>query len=206
MDLPADQREDQLMVMLKQSRRIDQICAANGLKNVRDSDACREQTRGIGCHLKFRHPATLHQHGGNSIETVQARLQIVSGQLPKLILRNGVRREAVSQYRKGSEGKSVGLDFCACGQFRLQARHNRIHSLQRENHVRVPIEEQIDLGRPPAGHRLHLAQARYAVDSLFDRFRDDHQHLIDGHNPVVYTDDDSREIRVGKYRDGNSKG
>ncbi len=95
--------------------------------------------------------------------------------------------------------------FHLCGgrKFGLQTRDNRVHALQRQNHVTVPIEKQIDFGGPPAGDGLNLLQSRHAVDRLLERTRDGDEHLVDGHHAVVNAYDYPRKVSVGKYGHGN---
>src|SRR6266852_3377679 len=89
--------------------------------------------------------------------------------------------------------------------FGLQARHNRIDSLQGQNHVGIPIEEKIDFGGAAAGDGLNLQQTRHTVDGFFDRAGDHHEHLVNGHDAVVHADDNAWKIGVWKNGDGNLK-
>ena len=54
----------------------------------------------------------------------------------------------------------VRLDLRRGRQRALNARHRRIDQLQRLEHVDVPVEEQIDLGRAAAGDRSDVLEAR----------------------------------------------
>ena len=44
-----------------------------------------------------------------------------------------------------------------------------------------------------------------AVHRFFDRPRDRHQHLVDGHHAVVDPDQMRGKVRRGKHRDGNGE-
>ncbi len=97
----------------------------------------------------------------------------------------------------------MGFDLRAGGQLRLQAGNNRIHSLQRQDHVGAPVEEQIHFGGTAAGDGLHPAEPGDAVDRFFDGLGDRNEHLVDGHDAVVNANDDAREIRAWKDRHWN---
>src|SRR5215469_17948437 len=99
------------------------------------------------------------------------------------------------------------LYFGGGRKFRLHAGDDRVHALQRKNHVAAPVKEQIDLGIASAGDRSDFLKARYAVYGFFERPRDGHEHLVNRHDAVVNANDDARKIRVGKNgdRDAESK-
>ena len=96
--------------------------------------------------------------------------------------------------------------FCRRRKVRLQTGDDRVHTLQRQNHVGFPVEVQIDLGGATAGHRSNFLEARNAVDSFLDWTRDGDEHLVDGHDAVVDPDDDAREIGVGENGHWDRKG
>ncbi len=83
----------------------------------------------------------------------------------------------------------------------MQARDDRIHALKRENHVRIPVEEQIDFRRTAASDGLYGLEARDAIDGFFDRARDGDEHLVDGHDAVVHAYHDAGKI--GRRKNGN---
>ena len=100
----------------------------------------------------------------------------------------------------------MGLNLGRWWQFRLHAGNHGVDTLQRQNHVAVPVEEEIDLRGTAAGDRLHLSQARDTVDGFLQWTRDDHQHLVDGHHSVVNADDNARKIRVREDCHWNGEG
>jgi len=88
------------------------------------------------------------------------------------------------------------LHFGRGRQFGLQPRHDGVHTLQREDHIAAPVEEEIDLGRAAAGNRLNFLQTRHAVDGFFEMTRDSDEHLVDGHDSVINADDDAGKIGI----------
>src|SRR2546429_384677 len=92
----------------------------------------------------------------DTTETVDARLEVVGGNFPKLILRNGVGRQAVAENGKRGEGEAMRLNLGRRRQFRLQASDDGIDALQRQNHVARPVKEKIDLRGTAAGNRLNF--------------------------------------------------
>src|SRR5712692_5717419 len=105
------------MIVLDETGRIDEVRAANGIENVVDGNAGREKARRFGRHLEFRNSATLNENGGNAIEPIDARLEVVSGNFPELVLRNGVGGQAVTEDGKRGEGEAVRFDFGGRRQF-----------------------------------------------------------------------------------------
>ena len=89
-NLAADQAENQLMIILDETGRVDEVGPADGLENIVDGDAGGEQTRRVGRYLELRNAATLHENGGNTIEPVHAWLDVVGGNFPKPVLRDRV--------------------------------------------------------------------------------------------------------------------
>src|SRR5713226_2290360 len=163
-NLATDETQYKLMTVLDQPRRIDEIGTFDGVQNVRDSNPHSMEARGVGRHLKFGNAAPLYDHDRNAIEPVEARLKVVSGNLPQLVWRNSVRRQAVPNDGKDCEGHAVRFHLRRRRKVRLQTSHNRVHALERQNHVRVPVEKEIHLGGTAAGHRINLLQAGHAVD------------------------------------------
>src|SRR5712692_1455294 len=132
-NLAADEAENQLMIALNETGGVDEVRAANGIENVVDGNAGREEARGLGRHLKFGDAATLNENGGDAIEPVDARLEVVSGNFPKLVLRNGVGGQAVTEDGKRGESEAMGFDLGGGRQFRLQAGNDGIDTLESEN-------------------------------------------------------------------------
>ena len=107
-----------------------------------------EQLRGIGHDVKLRFLPALHEHRRNSVQPVQARLDLIGRHLPQLGLRDVVGGQAVTNDRKAGERHAMRFTiFAVGGSSCLHARQRRIHVLQRLEHVHVPAEEQIDLRR-----------------------------------------------------------
>src|SRR6266436_6581248 len=71
-NLAADQAEHQLMIVLDETGRVDQICLANGVENIVDGDACGKQTSRFGSDVELWNAASLNENGGHSIEPVDA--------------------------------------------------------------------------------------------------------------------------------------
>ena len=108
--LCVHQSEVQLMVLLQQAGRVDEVGAPHRVENVGDRDACRQQLRWIRSDVEFRLLSSLHQHRRDAVEAVQARLQFVGGHRPELGLRNRVGGEAVADDGKAGEGQAMRLD------------------------------------------------------------------------------------------------
>ena len=92
------------MIVLDEAWRIDQICFANGVENIVDGDACREEARRFGCYLELWYAAPLHEHGSETIEAIYARLDIIGCNFPEFALRDGVRGQAIYNNGKGCKG------------------------------------------------------------------------------------------------------
>ena len=92
--------------------------------------------------------------------------EIVGGDFPKFILGNGVRRQAVADDGKNGKGQAVRVNFCGWREFALQTRDESIDALKREDHVAVPVEEEIDFGGAAAGDGLDFLQAGNAIDGF----------------------------------------
>src|SRR4029077_4475027 len=184
--LPADETQHKLVTMLDQPRRIDEIGALDGVQDIRDGNPHRVEARRIRRDLKFGNAAALYDDGGNAIEAVQARFQVVGGNLPELVRRHGVGSEAVTNDGEDREGQPVRFHFCGGRKVCLQTGDNGVHALQGQNHVGVPVKEEIDFGGTAAGYGRDLLKARNAVYRFFDRTGDGDQHLVDGHDAVVH--------------------
>ena len=204
-NLPADQTENQLMIIFDETGRVDQIGPADGLENIVDGDAGSEQARRLRHDLELRNAAALNENGSDAIEPVYARLEIVGGNLPQLALRNRVGGQAIAEDRERGEGQAVSFDLGCRRQFRLQAGDDGVDALQRQDHVARPVEEKIDLRRAAAGDGLNFLQAGNTVDGFFDGTRDDYQHLVDGHHTVVNANDDARKVGVWENRNRNGE-
>src|SRR5580700_9495061 len=203
MYLAADQAQNELMVIFEQAGRIDEIRATNSVQNVGDGDTRGQQARGIRRNLKFRNAATLHDHCGDAIEAVEARLQVVGSNFPKIGLGDRVGRQAVTDDGQCCEGEAVALDFGGRRQFCLRTREHGIDALQRLVHIHGPVEIEIDFGRSAAGDGLHFLQAGYAVHSFFERAGNGDEHLVDRHDAVIDANHDARKIGGGENGDRN---
>ena len=88
--LPADETQYELMTMLDQARRIDEIRAFDGVQDVRDGNPRSKEACRIRCDLKFGNAAALYDDCRNAIEPVEARLKVVGGNLPQFVRRQRV--------------------------------------------------------------------------------------------------------------------
>ena len=102
-------------------------------------------------------------------EPVQPRLDLVGRQFPQMGLRNFVRGEAVAEDRETREVQPMAFDLRRRRQRGLDARQRGVDQLQRQRHVDAPVEVQIDFRRAAAGDRVHILQARNAIDRFLDR-------------------------------------
>ncbi len=62
------------MLVLDQSRRIDKVRAANGIKHVLHGDARGQQARRFRRNLEFRNSAALDDHRRDAVQPIEARL------------------------------------------------------------------------------------------------------------------------------------
>src|SRR5206468_10148079 len=99
------------MIVFDKTRRVDEVGAADGIENIVDGGAGRKKASRLGHDLKFRNAAALHKDGSNAIEPVHARLDVVGGNLPKFVLRNGVGGQAVAENGKRGEGEAMRLNL-----------------------------------------------------------------------------------------------
>src|SRR6266478_3401956 len=201
----ADQAEHQLVIIFEEAGRIDEIGFFYAVENVGDGHSSRNQARRIGSDVIFRDAAALHNDRGDAIESIQARLDIVGGDFPKMIRRDGVGSEAVTQNWKCREGQAVRFEFRGSGKFGLHARDDGVHALQGLHHVHAPIEEKIDFRGAAAGDGKNALQARNIVYRFLNGTGNRNQHLVDGHDAVVNANDDAGKIGGGQNRNRNAE-
>ena len=83
--LAADQAQHQLVIVLEQARRVDQVAAADRVEEVRDGDLRLQQLRRIGLDLELRLLAALHDDRRHAGHAIQPRLEVVGRQLPQRV-------------------------------------------------------------------------------------------------------------------------
>src|SRR5437879_1859822 len=105
------------MIVLDETGRVDEVRAPNGIKNVVDGDASGQKARRFRGHLEFGDTPTLNEDGGDAIESIHARLEVVGGDFPELILGNGVGGQAVAENGESGEGEAVRFDLSSGRQF-----------------------------------------------------------------------------------------
>ena len=88
--LPAHQAQNQLVIILDQSGRIDEIPAADGVQQVRNGDGGLQQFHRIRLNLEFGFLPALHHNGRDPRGAVQPRLNLVGGHFPDPGLRHGI--------------------------------------------------------------------------------------------------------------------
>ena len=193
------------MLVLDQAGRVDEVGSSNRVENIVHRDPGGVQARGIRGDLEFGNAAALYDDGRDAIQPVEARLQVVGGDLPKLVGRHGIGCQAVANDGKDRKGQAVRFYLGRRRKVCLQTSDDGVHALESQNHVRVPTEEEIHLGGTTAGDGGNLLQAGNAVDCFFNRTGDGDQHLVDGHDPVVHSHHDAGEIGVRKNSHGNAE-
>ena len=193
------------MVAFQKARRVDQVGFANRVQNVIDRNPSRQQLGRLGDDVELRFLSSLNDDGRNALEPVQAWLHLVGCHLPQPGLGYRGRRQTVSHDGETGKGHAVSFDLGRGGQFRLHAGYGRVHVLQRLKHVDVPAKVKVDFCRAAAGDGAHRQQSRDAVHGLFDGPRHGHHHLVDGHDAVVDSDQDTRKIGGREDRDRNSE-
>ena len=199
--LSAHQPQNQLVIALDQAWRIDHVAALHRIQNGRNVDAGLNQLRGIRADLELRYAPALDDDGGDARHAVEPGLHFIGGQFPQGGGRNVGRRQAVADDGERGEGQTVGSDFGVGRQGGLHPRQRRVDQLQRPEHVHVPREEQVHLGRTAAGDRPHLLDALHGAHGFLDGLRDGDQHLIDGRDPVIDADHDAGEVGLREDRD-----
>jgi len=154
----------------------------------------------VGTDLKLGLLPALYDDRGYAVYTIEPRLHFISRHLPQLGLWRLVGGQAVTQDGKCREGKAMSFDPGGGWKRSLHSRQLRINSLQGLQHVHVPVEEQVNFRRAPAGDRAHLLQTRDTVDRFLQGTRHRYHHLVNRHDSVVDSNHDAREISGGKDR------
>src|ERR1700688_783052 len=153
--------------------------------------------------MKLRYLAALHSDSAHAQYAIQWRLELIGSQFPELRLRKPVRSETVSENRKSSEGEPVRSNDRGAGQRLPHSTDGCIHQLKRLKHVDVPVKEQADLGRTPAGDGTNPHQSGHGINRIFNRLGDGYLHLLDRHYTVVNADHHTRKICLREDRDWN---
>src|SRR6185312_2442177 len=154
----------------------------------------------------LRFLAALHQHGGDTVEAVELGLQVVGRHRPQSRLRDGVRGQAVAEDGEAGEGKAVAFDGGGGRKLALHLGQGGVDQLQGGDHVDLPVEVEVNLGRAAAGDGGDLLQAGNAVDGFFEGAGDGDHHLVNGHHAVVHADDDTGEVGLREDGDGQGEG
>ena len=186
------------MICFIEAGRIDDVRRLYRIDEVENGYACGLHARHVRHDVVLGNFSALHCDCAYTGDTVQWRLQLISGYLPKLRLRQTVGGEAVSEDWKGCERKTVGRNYGRAGECLSYFAERCIDELKRAEHVDVPVEEETDFSGAAAGVRTHGEQAGDRIDGILDWLCDGYLHLFDGHNTVVDADDDAREVCFGK--------
>src|SRR5450631_246818 len=203
MHLRANQAQNQLVIGFVQSWRVHNIRSLDRIHQVQYSDACGLHQRQVRDYVELGNLAALHGNCAYPRYAIQRRLQLVGGNLPQLRLWNGVGGQAVAEDWKRREGEPIGGHFHCRGQRLLHLAQRSIHQLQFLVHVLVPVEEETDLGLPPAGGGTYGKKSRHGVHRVFNGLGNGDLHLLERHDAVVNADDDAWKIRLWKNRDGH---
>ncbi len=83
MHLAAHQREDQLMVLLVEAGRVDDVGRVDGVGEVEDGDAGGLQLGEVGDDVELGNSAALHRNRAHAVDAIERRLQIIGGDLPQ---------------------------------------------------------------------------------------------------------------------------
>ena len=143
--LAVDETQDELVIFLQQSRRIDQVGATNCFENVRHGDAGDKQLCGIRDDVELGFLPSLNDNRRNAVKPIQAWLDFVSRHLPQLGGLHGVGRKAITNDGETGEGHAMRFDLRRGRQLCLHARKCGVDILQRLEHVDIPVEEEVDL-------------------------------------------------------------
>ena len=147
--------------------------------------------------------ATLNEDTRHARKAVEPGLDFVGRQLPEVGLRHRVGGQAVADDGKAGKVETIGPDVRCRRETALNARDGRIDHLQRLQHVDVPVEEEVDLGRAAAADRSDVFKAGHDPNRFLDRPGDRDLHLLDRHHAVLDADDDPRKVR--RRENGNGQ-
>ena len=112
MRLRAHQGKDELMILLIQARRVDDVGGLDGVGEIEDRNPGSLHPGHVRDHVKLRNAAALDCHGADADDTVDGRFERVSGKFPEPALRESGRGQAVAENRKRCEREPVCGDFC----------------------------------------------------------------------------------------------
>src|SRR5438477_10637782 len=186
------------MVALEEAGRIDHVSALDRVENVAHSHAGAEQFCGIRFDVELGLLAALHDYGRNAVQAVQPRLDFVSRHFPELSLRHRIRCEAVAHDGKGGEGHAARVDAYGCRKRRLHAGNGGVDTLQRLEHVHIPVEAEVNFGRASAGGGTDFFKSGQAINGFFDGASDHDHHLVDWHHSGFDRQYHSGKVRVGE--------
>jgi len=204
-DLRTDQSQVELVIAFEESGRIDEIRAPDRIENIGYGDVGLEQLGGVRANLEFRLFPSLHQHRGDTVQSIEAWLDVIGRHLPQIRLQHGLRSKAIANNGKTRKRKAIRFDVHGGRQRTLDCRHRGIDPLKGLEHIHIPVKVQVDFGGAATGNGLNRLQPFHAVDGLLQRARDGHHHLVDRHNAVINTDDYTRKIRGGKHCHGDGE-
>ncbi len=88
--LRADEAEDELVVLLVEAGRVDDVGGLDGVDEVEEGDARGLQLREVGDDVELGNLAALDGDGADAVDAVERRLERVGGELPELRLRDSV--------------------------------------------------------------------------------------------------------------------
>ena len=182
---PAHERQVQLVILLQHARGRDEVGRAQPVHQVGQREPPGGELGGVGDHVEFGLAAADEIHAGDALHARQARLDHVARRLPDVGDVPVRCREADPDDRKGGEGEPPD---------------------QRLDHVDLPVEEDVDLRRTPAGRRADRLDPRDVVHGLLDRAGDRGHHLVGRHHAAVDQDHHPREGRLGEDRGGQREG
>ena len=183
------------MVLLDLAGRRDDVRVAHRVGHLLKADTASVQALRVDPDVVFAHSAAGHCDVCHAGQARQPRPQRVDCDVPQ---GRGVAllgRQAVT--RDGEDGERQAVDVADRSRRRQagrELRQPRLHELQREQHVRVPVEEEADVGAAPRRRGLDARNSGDPVHRLLDRARHRDEHLRRRHDPVVDDDDDAREV------------
>ena len=148
---------------------VDQVVLGQGLGDLGQGQAGRLQPDGIDDDVVFGRAAADEVHAGDAGDPQEARLEVVAGRLPELGEVAAWAGQADADDREGGERQPVDLGLGRGRQRAADLGQPAEHVELGLDHVDLPVEEDVDLGRAAAGRRADRGDAGDVLHRLFDR-------------------------------------
>jgi hypothetical protein len=192
--------EVQRVVLLVHAGRGNEVVPGQLVGDLLEAEVRSLQPARVHDDVVLRRAPAHQVHARHARDAEEARLEVVTGNLPQLgdaALRTG---EAHPDDRERGEGQPPDRRARGRRQRRTDLCKAAVHVKLRLDHVDVPVEEDADLRRTAPRRGADRDRTGDVLHRLFDGPRDGRHHLVGRHHAVVHEDDDAREIRLREYR------